>query len=176
MADFEFPWQYNFPPFFTLQPNLDTRQKQIDGWCALILDYHRQKKQYTLDVNEAQSSDLFNNKSLNRKLALDNVILVLEELRKRGNVEWTDKTRKQCLVMWRTPEEWGKIMYQWANSNGMVNTVCTLYELINGDDTSNQEFHGMESWLLTRALKTLEQQRKAELISFDGNEGVKFFA
>jgi len=37
------------------------------------------------------------------------------------------------------------------------------------------DFHGLENWLLVRALKTLEQQKKAELISFDGNEGVKFF-
>jgi len=34
------------------------------------------------------------------------------------------------------------------------------------------EFHGLDSWLLLRALKSLEQQRKAEVI---GNDGVKFF-
>ena len=37
------------------------------------------------------------------------------------------------------------------------------------------EFHGLDDWLLKRALETLEKQRKAELILFDGNEGVKFF-
>lgn len=31
-----------------------------------------------------------------------------------GNVEWTDKTKKQCLVMWRTPQEWGNLIYQWV--------------------------------------------------------------
>ena len=34
------------------------------------------------------------------------------------------------------------------------------------------EFHGLEQWLLIRALQTLEQQGKAELMS---DEGVKFF-
>jgi ESCRT-II complex subunit VPS25 len=37
------------------------------------------------------------------------------------------------------------------------------------------EFHGLEKWLLLRAIKTLEQQGKAELMMFDDGEGVKFF-
>jgi ESCRT-II complex subunit VPS25 len=37
------------------------------------------------------------------------------------------------------------------------------------------EFHGLEKWLLLRALQTLQDQGKAELMNFDGNEGVKFF-
>jgi len=31
-----------------------------------------------------------------------------------GHVEWTDKSRRQCLVMWRTPSEWGKLIYGWV--------------------------------------------------------------
>lgn len=175
MAEFEWPWQYAFPPFFTLQPNLDTRRKQLDAWSALVLSYLQYHKQHTLDINDAQSSPLFSNKKINRKLSLDMINTVLEELRKKGNIEWTDKGKRQCMVMWRTPEEWGKLIYKWAVDTGHTNTVCTLYELTEGDDTKNTEFHGIENWLLLRALKTLEQQRKAELISFDGNEGVKFF-
>ena len=40
---------------------------------------------------------------------------------------------------------------------------------------SVSDFHGLDIEVLTRALKTLEVDRKAELMSFDGNEGVKFF-
>jgi len=49
---------------FRLQPNLDTRQKQIDAWTSLVLAYHRHHKKYTLDVTEIQSSPLFNNTSI----------------------------------------------------------------------------------------------------------------
>ena len=49
---------------FRLQPNLDTRQKQIDAWMSLVLAYHRYHKKYTLDVTEIQSSPLFNNTSI----------------------------------------------------------------------------------------------------------------
>ncbi|XP_062518764.1 vacuolar protein-sorting-associated protein 25-like [Corticium candelabrum] len=180
LKDFEWPWQYDFPPFFTIQPNLDTRQKQIEAWCDLVLAYHRHLKLYTLDLSEAQNSALFSNSKLNRRLPLDGILLVLEMLCERGNVEWEDARKKQrCSVMWRTPEEWAALVYNWASSNGMTNTVCTLYELHSGDDTENEEFHGIELWLLNRALRVMEKQGKAELLagsSPDGSDsGVKFF-
>ena len=37
------------------------------------------------------------------------------------------------------------------------------------------DFHGLDGDVLKKALRTLETQNKAELMSFDGNEGVKFF-
>lgn len=65
---FQWPWQYHFPPFFTIQPNSDTRAKQLEAWCALVLAYHRASRSYILDVNEAQSSPLFYNEKINRIL------------------------------------------------------------------------------------------------------------
>ncbi len=35
--EFAWPWQFSFPPFFTLQPNEDTRRKQTDAWCQHVL-------------------------------------------------------------------------------------------------------------------------------------------
>ena len=39
----------------------------------------------------------------------------------------------------------------------------------------NLEFFGLDQSLLLKALKTLEALKRAELILFGGNEGVKFF-
>ncbi|KAK3088740.1 hypothetical protein FSP39_023170, partial [Pinctada imbricata] len=157
----------------SIQPNLETRKKQIEAWCNLVLSYHRKKKSYSIDVAEIQTSPLFFNKKIDRKLSLDGIYTVLDELQKRGHVEWKDpKTKRQCLLMWRTPEEWGKIIYNWVSSRSMNNSVCTLYELSNGEDSDGEEFHGLEQWLLVRALRTLEIQGKAELMA---EEGVKFF-
>uniref|UniRef100_A0A3B5K1E1 Vacuolar protein-sorting-associated protein 25 n=1 Tax=Takifugu rubripes TaxID=31033 RepID=A0A3B5K1E1_TAKRU len=190
---FEWPWQYNFPPFFTLQPNVDTRQKQLAAWCSLALSYCRHHKLYTLDVLEAQESPVFNNKKIERKLSMEAIQVVFEELRKKGkfipfiwNLEWLDKNKSRCLVMWRRPEEWGKLMYQWVSRedlifmisvsrNGMVNAVFTLYELSNGDDTEGEEFHGLEEWMLLRSLQALQAEGKAEIITMDDGKGVKFF-
>ena len=65
---FQWPWQYHFPPFFTVQVNSDTRAKQLEAWCRLVLDYHRAHKSYVLDTSEAQSSPLFSNQDINRIL------------------------------------------------------------------------------------------------------------
>ncbi|XP_051530994.1 vacuolar protein-sorting-associated protein 25 [Myxocyprinus asiaticus] len=172
---FEWPWQYNFPPFFTLQPNVDTRQKQLAAWCSLVLSYCRHRKLYTLDVLEAQESPVFNNKKTERKLSVEAIQVVFEELRKKGNLEWLDKNKTRCLIMWRRPEEWGKLIYQWVYKNGMVNSVFTLYELSNGDDTEKEEFHGLEDWMLLRSLQALQAEGKAEMITMDDGKGVKFF-
>uniref|UniRef100_A0AAQ4QMV2 Vacuolar protein-sorting-associated protein 25 n=1 Tax=Gasterosteus aculeatus aculeatus TaxID=481459 RepID=A0AAQ4QMV2_GASAC len=208
---FEWPWQYNFPPFFTLQPNVDTRQKQLAAWCSLALSYCRHHKLYTLDVMEAQESPVFNNKKMERKLSIEAIQVVFEELRKKGefssvrmcrlgildslrvqhtslylffplllsnlsgNLEWLDKNKSRCLVMWRRPEEWGKLIHQWVSKNGMVNSVFTLYELSNGDDTEGEEFHGLEDWMLLRSLQALQTDGKAEIIIMDDGKGVKFF-
>ena len=69
-GEFQWPWQYHFPPFFTVQQNSDTRAKQLEAWCDLVLDYHRAKKSYVLDTSEAQSSHLFSNDELNRILVI----------------------------------------------------------------------------------------------------------
>lgn len=37
------------------------------------------------------------------------------------------------------------------------------------------EFHGLEEWLLLRALQTLQSERKAEIITLADSKGVKFF-
>ncbi|XP_014666555.1 PREDICTED: vacuolar protein-sorting-associated protein 25-like [Priapulus caudatus] len=175
VGNFEFPWQYSFQPFFTLQPNLDTRKKQVEAWCSLILAYHRHERQYILDVVESQNSPLFCNKEINRKLRLDDVQYLLEELQKKGNVEWLDKTQTRCYILWRTIEEWGTILYGWAADNGKQNTVCTLYEITNGEDTAGEDFHGLDTNILLRVLRALERQKKAEVFSLGDSEGVKFF-
>ncbi|XP_052052381.1 vacuolar protein-sorting-associated protein 25 isoform X2 [Apodemus sylvaticus] len=135
---FEWPWQYRFPPFFTLQPNVDTRQKQLAAWCSLVLSFCRLHKQSSMTVMEAQESPLFNNVKLQRKLPVESIQIVLEELRKKGNLEWLDKSKSSFLILWRRPEEWGKLIYQWVSRSGQNNSVFTLYELTSGEDTEDE--------------------------------------
>jgi ESCRT-II complex subunit VPS25 len=35
-------------------------------------------------------------------------------------------------------EEWADMVYSWVQSCGMVNTVCTLYEITEGDNTIDE--------------------------------------
>jgi len=173
MASSEFPWQHSFPPFYTLQPHQETQRKQLEAWRSIVLDYCRRNGLTTIDVREISSSPLFNNTTIKRRLSDESVSLVLEDLQSRGNLEWLDKSKKRAYIYWRSPEEWGSLIYTYVKDRGMVNTVCTLYELTEGADSVEQQFHGLESDLLIKSLKTLELQSKAEI--FPDGEGVKFF-
>lgn len=53
-----------------MQPNLETRSKQLEAWKSLVLEYHRISRQAVLDIAEAERSPLFNNNSIKRILLL----------------------------------------------------------------------------------------------------------
>ncbi|CAF1666740.1 unnamed protein product [Adineta ricciae] len=168
----ELSWFHDFPPFFTLQPNLDTRRKQLDAWCSLILDYCRMKKVCTFDVNDASKFPPFSNAKINRQLDSNFIQVILEELRSRGNIEWEDKSKRRCLVLWKSPEEWAKTIYQWITAHGMNGTVCTFYELLHGDDTRSAEFHNIDPQLFRRVLGELEKRGQATVFADNGAEGM----
>lgn len=92
-GDFTWPWQYDFPPFFTLQPNEETRRKQMDAWCQLVLSYFQNKKETNLDVSSLSTThkDLFCNSKINRKANSQLIEAILNELYRRGNLEWNDR-------------------------------------------------------------------------------------
>jgi len=78
-------------------------------------------------------------------------------------------------VYWKSPHEWGKLIYDWANERALTNSVCTFYEIVSSDNTLGCEFHGLDQIVLKRALQTLEKEGKAAMIIVDGKEeGVKF--
>lgn len=48
---FEFPKIYNFPPFFTEQPNLNTFQSQLEQWKDIIINYCKFNKISALSIS-----------------------------------------------------------------------------------------------------------------------------
>lgn len=66
------------------------------------------------------------------------MLVILEELEKSGNASPLDKTKQRWLVYWHTLEEWGDIIYNWAQANGFIGSVCTLYELTQGENTTEE--------------------------------------
>lgn len=55
---------------------------------------------------------------------------------------------------------------------GQLGSVCTFYEIVNAPD---KEFCGIDQDVLLKALRRLEQRKKAEVIHMDDGNGVKFF-
>lgn len=49
-----------------------------------------------------------------------------------GHGEWDDGTKTRCRILWRKPEQLAVDIYAWAEANGYINSVCTVYELHSG--------------------------------------------
>ena len=79
--------------------------------------------------------------------------------------------------MWRTPEQLASDIYDWADTNGLVGSVCTVYELHSGEDVHGMSFQGADEELLRRALGILEHQGKCTVFQGDtsSEDGIKFF-
>ena len=187
----EWPWQYNFPPFFTLQPNEDTKRKQFDAWCDLIVNYCKVNKVFEINAQEAHNIELFHNKKIDRKCTGELIMMILTELVKRNRAEWiqdeetrpargsknlTNQARK-CIVLWYTLDEWAKFIYDYIDRKSLQNNVCTFYELTESKDVRNEKFYKIDLNLFRKCLNVLNKQRKAEVFQLDNNGefGVKFF-
>ncbi|KAF7488127.1 Vacuolar protein-sorting-associated protein 25 [Sarcoptes scabiei] len=172
MSDY---WQYNFPPFFTIQPNDETRKLQMDAWCAIIMDHCRKNKIYELNISESLNAPPFRNDSIDRCLTEESLKSILDAIAERGRLEWIDVDGvKQCLIYWYKIEEWANIISKWVEERALNGTMCTLYEINGDDDRSSPELLGLDDRILLKALKHLEREGKAAVVEIDDSFGVKF--
>ncbi|XP_017146961.2 vacuolar protein-sorting-associated protein 25 [Drosophila miranda] len=174
MTEFQWPWEYTFPPFFTLQPHEETRQKQLKVWTDLFLKYLKQTNKFSLSINE-QSLPLFHNESIQRRLSPELILVILEQLQRSGHATALDKRRQEWQVYWYTLEAYGNMVYDWIQETGQTNSICTLYEIASGESTTQMDFHGVDESVLLNALRLLEEKGRCELIEIDGSHGVKLF-
>jgi len=177
-STFQFPDFYDMHPFFTIQPVVNTRKKQLELWGELILDYSKHHKKYEFDLTEVAKTPLFNNTKINRKISGEGIKLIFEELVSQGNGEWQDKGKNRITIYWRRPEEWASLIYKWVASHGTLTTVVTVSDLQEGEETEKEDFHKLETKILIKALEALERQQKAQIFtaSSSDNLGVKFFS
>ena len=175
-SSFQFPEFYNFPPFFTIQPVLATREKQLALWRELILNYHTHHKIQTLKVYDCP---LWKNATIQRQLLPEEIITVAQDFCDAGHGEWlrtTGDTKQAIRILWRKPDQLAVDIYQWAEANGYVGSVVTVYELHSGEDVNGMSFQGADEELLRRALSILEQRGKCTLFKGDtsNEDGIKF--
>jgi ESCRT-II complex subunit VPS25 len=149
-----------------------------------------------MDLIEAHDNELFFNKKIDRKCSNELLEAIFDLLVKKGRGEWclssndssgknlkhspkknSSSINRKCYVLWFTFEEWANLIYDYVNRNGLRNTVCTIFELIESDEVKDEQFHNMDKGFFKKCLAILQQKKKAELIYLDQNseEGVKFF-
>lgn len=176
--DYVFPKDYDFPPFFTRQPTALTRQAQLKKWSAFIRDYCRHHKIFQLSLVDLEDNPLFYNARLNKKLAIKDMVEVVDHMAsKEGDerAEWLSATKSAAWIWWRKPEEWGNLIAGWVDETGQKGSVLTLYEIVQGEATESQEFHGMDMEVLHKSLNVLAKKGSAQVFGTEDQQGVKFF-
>lgn len=155
-----------------IQVHGKTREVQLNTWADLVRKYQKSLNQPLININD-ENTDLFVNKELNRRLNVDGRALVMDTLEKSAHASPIDsKRRDRWEIYWFTLDETANMIYRWASDHAMLGQVCTIFEIANGDNSTDQEFHGLSNEILLKALRRLEQSGKCELID---EEGVKFF-
>lgn len=147
---FAFPPTYNFPPFFTPQPNTNTRHSQLQKWSVLIQSWCRHHRQYRLSLIEAVDTPLFHNAALRKRLDLREVRAVIDWMAKSEEeggdgkrAEWIDAPKTVAWIWWKRPEEWADVIADWVEGTGQRGSVLTVYELVQGEATVSQ---GTTAW------------------------------
>lgn len=127
--EFNYPDIYNFPPFFTLQPNLDTWGKQCEIWISLILNYakHHRKFIIYLDSSEEQLR-LFTNKTINRALPKVAQQTIFKRMIELGLAELV--SNEKYYIYYRTLREWADLLERWIVNIHSLNTSLKPEDLI----------------------------------------------
>ncbi|WFD29942.1 hypothetical protein MSPP1_000956 [Malassezia sp. CBS 17886] len=66
------------------------------------------------------------------------------------------------LVLWRTPDEWGTLLYNWICDTGQNQSVLTWYELTQGDFVTR---NALPPQLLRLALQALVRKGRAQVFT-----------
>lgn len=174
LGDFKLPHFFNYPPYFTLQPVRDIREKQVQLWKELILEYCRSQKIFVIGLEE--EFPLFSNPAIERSLSHEAREAFLSALVSEGRAEWLDKGHRKCLILWHRIQEWAGIILNFVKDNGLEDSVMTVEEIRSGIESRGTDLHGVDRTILMRALKLLEQKGKLALFkgSSADDEGVKF--
>lgn len=158
----------------SLQPVRDTREKQIQLWKELILDYCRTQKIFVVGLDE--DFPLFSNPVIERSLSHEAREAFLSALVAEGRAEWLDKSHKKILILWHSIKDWADLIISFVKDNGLEDGVMTVEEIRSGVESRGTELHGMDRTILMRALKHLEHRGKLALFKGTSadDEGVKF--
>ncbi|CDK27067.1 unnamed protein product [Kuraishia capsulata CBS 1993] len=181
---FTYPALYDFPPFFTKQPNSQTWQSQLSNWVKLLLAYCKHNRIWILSPDgtplTATSNDddsdneefvpstesIFNNEKIQRSIKPDMSLEILNTMVSQGKAKWKDpKNHKMGIyIYWYSLEAWADMIYDWIENTGQQNSVLTIYEIRKGELGHNQEFHNMDMDMFISVLELMVKKGQAQLI------------
>jgi len=158
-----------WPPFYTLQPNSDTKKQQLELWSQVILEYARKHKMY--NATPEDFSEITQRPQINRALNEEFKETLFEFMGNQGSAV---REGSSFLMFWKSPASWAEKVYKWADSTGKIGSVETLEGICTGDETRNQEFYGVPLNFMRIVLNSLQKANKAEVFKIGEDTAVKF--
>lgn len=159
-----------WPPFYTLQPNLDTRSQQLNLWAQVFLQYAQKHRIFIATSHDF--NELTRSSEINRALNEEFKQTLFEYLVKNKHAH---RDGESYMIFWKKPDAWGEQVFRWAIDNGRVGSVETVEGLVSGDETTREEFYGIPVNYMMIILKSLEKSRKIEMFEIGEGMAVKFF-
>nr|GMD94359.1 vacuolar protein sorting-associated protein 25 [Ipomoea batatas] len=141
----------NFVFLLSLQPVRDTREKQIQLWKELIIDYCKSQKIFVIGLEE--DFPLFSNPAIERSLSHEAREAFLSTLVSDGRAEWIDKGHRKCLILWHRIQDWADLILHFVRENGLEDSVMTVEEIRSGTEsrgTGNLQLLRIYLFVVTR--------------------------
>ena len=133
---FEMPEYHTWPFFYTVQKNVDTKERQMKMWSDLICAYAKFKGVYQMSLGELYASPICQNSTINRRLSMDSLKKVCLWMQQNKFGEFTAESQEAIFVYWRSLQEIADAIHRWADSTGRMGSVETVLDLT--DDSANR--------------------------------------
>jgi len=144
----------DYPPLYTLQPNLEIRGRQFLAWRQILAD----SKEFIFDV----SSQILSNRKIDRKLNAAFFTALGDFLVKENSACWL--TPERLLFLPLSLDAYGDALLAWAAKTGAG--VETLFHI------QQSALEGAPEDLVLAALRRLEARGKCKVLK--EGQGVRF--
>ena len=99
----------------------------------------------------------------------------MEHLISKGYADWVQPDNKtECMVFYKPLDEWAKLVYDWARRYGNIGDVFTIYDLIEGDDSANEPFNGLDARVFYRIVARMQKQNLCQVFDNSNVEEVTY--
>lgn len=182
-APYKPPAIYNFPPFFTKQPNKRVHEIQLQSWSQLVAEYCEwygiwviSKDGVVGDGKRERRHEIFRNETIGRGLKQEFIEEIMEYMVSVDAAHWYNKDqmnnypkrsemkKEMAVVLWKSLLWWAEQVARFVQRTGNENSVMTMFELLQGELSRSEPFYGMDEYLMYRVLQTLVSQNRAQLV------------
>ena len=177
-AAFQMPEYHAWPFFYTIQKNVDTRERQMKMWSDLILGYCKHRGLYQISLGELYASPICQNDSISRRISMESLKKICTWMGQNRFGDFTSESQESIFVYWRSLQEIAQAIHRWADNTGRIGSVETILDLTDDSSNSQEIFYQMPVELVLKACAALQEVGKAQVFYSDNTDthGVKFFA